>query len=394
MIPTFTFTRTPRISFGAGTCSEIPGLAESIGKRVLLVTGGNSFHASNHWTALAAAFQERSLDLYHISVKGEPSPELVDSAVSEYRPKNIKTVVAIGGGSVIDTGKAISAMLPQTGSVFDYLEGVGTGKKHDGRKVPFIAVPTTAGTGSEATKNAVLSRVGPQGFKKSLRHDNLVPDYAVVDPELSLSCPAYITASCGMDAFTQLLESYVSPKSTPLTESLALSGMEQVSGHLIPVCTTGASALPNRTAMAYGALLSGITLANAGLGVVHGLAATIGGLYTIPHGVICGVLLGPATRVTIEALLKLGPAGDESLKKYSRIGFLLSGSPENDVNRGCALLIEKLYAWTKTLKLPLLSDYGIKTEDIETIASKTGSGNNPVKLGCGEIREILRRVIT
>ena len=297
MIPTFTFARTPRISFGAGTKSEIPGLAESIGKRILLVTGGKSFPASNHWTALAAAFQERSLDWYHISVKGEPSPELVDSAVSEYRPKNIKTVVAIGGGSVIDAGKAISAMLTHTGSVFDYLEGVGTGKKHDGRKVPFIAVPTTAGTGSEATKNAVLSRVGPQGFKKSLRHDNFVPDHAVVDPELSLSCPADITASCGMDAFTQLLESYVSLKSTPLTDSLALSGMEQVSGHLIPVCTTGASALPNRTAMAYGALLSGITLANAGLGIVHGLAATIGGLYTIPHGVICGVLAEQVTFV-------------------------------------------------------------------------------------------------
>jgi alcohol dehydrogenase class IV len=145
--------------------------------------------------------------------------------------------------------------------------------------------------------------------------------------------------------------------------------------------------------MAYGALLSGITLANTGLGVVHGLAATIGGLYTIPHGVICGVLLGPATRVNIEALLTLGPAGDESLKKYSRIGFLLSGSPENDVNRGCALLVEKLDAWTKTLKLPLLSDYGINTKDIETIAAKTGSGNNPVKLGCEEIREILRRVL-
>jgi alcohol dehydrogenase len=393
VIPSFTFARTPRISFGAGTTSEIPRLAESIGKRFLLVTGGISFPASNHWNTLSEGFREHSLELYHISVKGEPSPEFVDSAVAEYRPKNIDAVIAIGGGSVIDAGKAISAMLPQTGSVFDYLEGVGTGKKHDGRKVTFIAVPTTAGTGSEATKNAVLSRVGPKGFKKSLRHDNFVPDYAVVDPELSLTCPADVTASCGMDAFTQLLESYVSLKSTPFTDALALSGMEQVSGHLIPVCTTGAGDLSNRAAMAYGALLSGITLANAGLGIVHGLASTIGGLYPIPHGVICGALLGQATRANIEALLKTGPAGEESLKKYSHIEYLLSGNQGNTVNSGCALLLEKLDAWTKTLKLPLLSDYGIKAADIETIAAKTGGGNNPVKLWKEEISEILQRVI-
>jgi alcohol dehydrogenase len=393
VISSFTFARTPRIIFGAGTVGEIPGIIESIGKRVLLVTGGKSFVSSRYWAELSTAFQKRSMEWFHLQVKGEPSPELVDRAASEYRGRDIKAVITIGGGSVIDAGKAISAMIPQTGSVFDYLEGVGTGKKHDGLKIPFIAVPTTAGTGSEATKNAVLSNVGQKGFKKSLRHDNFIPDYAVVDPELSLTCPVDITASCGMDAFTQLLESYVSLKSSPLTDALAVSGMEQVSVNLIQVCTTGANSLENRTAMAYGALLSGITLANAGLGVVHGLASTIGGIYPIPHGVICGVLLGPATRITIEALRNAGLSGEVFLKKYSRIGFLVSGIQGNDVKGGCELLIEKLEEWTKILRLPLLSDCGIKKEDIDAIAAKAGNGNNPVKLGKDEIGEILKAVI-
>jgi alcohol dehydrogenase class IV len=393
VIPSFTFFGTPRIVFGAGTIAEIPAIAERIGKRVLLVTGGKSFVSSGYWAALTAAFEERSIDRFHVTVSGEPSPELVDSAAAEYRGKDIEAVIAVGGGSVIDAGKAISAMLPQTGSVFDYLEGVGTGKKHDGRKVPFIAVPTTAGTGSEATKNAVLSRVGENGFKKSLRHDNLVPDYAVIDPELGLSCPADVTTSCGMDAFTQLLESYVAVKSSPLTDALAVSGMELVNASLVEVCTTGAGSLECRSNMAYGALLSGITLANAGLGVVHRLASTIGGLYPIPHGVICGVLLGPSARITIKALRKSGPSGAASLKKYARIGFLISGVHGDDTDHGCDLLVGKLAEWTKTLKLPLLSGYGIKRGDIESIAVKAGNGNNPIKLGAEEIGEILREVI-
>jgi len=393
VIPSFSFSGNPRIIFGAGTIAEVPAIAEKFGKRVLLVTGGKSFVSSGYWATLTAAFEERSIDRFHVTVSGEPSPKLVDSAAAEYRGKDIEAVIAVGGGSVIDAGKAISAMLPQTGSVFDYLEGVGTGKKHDGRKVPFIAVPTTAGTGSEATKNAVLSRVGEDGFKKSLRHDNLVPDYAVIDPELGLSCPADVTASCGMDAFTQLLESYVSIKSSPLTDALAVSGMELVNASLVEVCTTSAGSLECRSNMAYGALLSGITLANAGLGVVHGLASTIGGLYPIPHGVICGVLLGPSARITIEALRKSDLSGAASLKKYARMGFLISGVHDDDTAHGCDLLVRKLAEWTKTLKLPLLSGYGIKRGDIESIAVKAGNGNNPVKLGKEEIVEILREVI-
>ncbi len=388
----FDFSGTPRIRFGAGRCAETTDIAARFGKKALVVLGGKSFARSERYTRMVDAFRERNIEWQSISVAGEPSPEVVDNAVSEYRDRGISVVIAVGGGSVVDTGKAISAMLLQDSSVFEYLEGVGTGRKHDGRKVPFIAVPTTAGTGSEATKNAVMSRPGPGGFKKSLRHEALIPDYAVVDPELALSCPADVSAACGMDAFTQLLESYISAKSSPLTDALAWSGMERVKDALIPCAGDGADSLEVRTAMAYGAMISGITLANAGLGVVHGLASTIGGRFPIPHGVVCGTLLAPANRVTIDRLRKLGSEGEARLEKIARVGRLLSGRADAGRDLGCDLLLERLEEWSAALRMPRLGDYGVVGSDIESIAKAAGNGNNPVKLDVQAITEILNAV--
>lgn len=388
----FDFAGKPFIRFGAGKFSEVPEIAERFGKTVLLVLGGKSFSRSEHFVRLAGIFLERRVTWYSVSVQGEPSPEVVDRAAAEFRNMGISVVIAIGGGSVIDAGKAISAMLPQDGSVLNYLEGVGTGKLHDGRKIPFIAVPTTSGTGSEATKNAVLSRVGPGGFKKSIRHESFIPDYAVVDPALILSCPADITAACGMDAFTQLLESFVSAKSSPMTDALSWSGMREMRDALVPAATGGAGSLDVRAAMAYGALMSGITLANAGLGVVHGIASAIGGLFPIPHGVVCGLLLEPATRITIESLAAQGKEGDIFMEKYARAGYLLAESTGTDWKRGCGLLLERLGDWSRLFRLPRLSEYGVSSADIDSIADAAGNANNPVKLGKSDIAEILRKV--
>jgi alcohol dehydrogenase class IV len=388
----FMFTRTPNIRFGAGTISEIPEIIRVYGKTILLITGGHSFPHSEHFRKLTAALREWNITWCSVAVSGEPSPDLIDRVTDEYRGQNIDTVLAIGGGSVIDSGKAVSAMLTKDGSVFDYLEGVGTGKKHDGRKVPLIAAPTTAGTGSEATKNAVLSRIGPDGFKKSIRHENFIPDYAVVDPELALSCPPDITAACGLDAFTQLLESYVSVKASPLTDALAWSGMETMKDALIPAASDGAASVEVRADMAYGALMSGISLANAGLGVVHGLASAIGGKHPIPHGVICGILLEPATRVTMQRLLKCGPDGEQLLAKYGRVGYLVAGKSGQNDWWGCDLLLERISSWREALRLPRLSDYGIHRAEIEAIAASAGNGNNPVKLNREEIVSILEMV--
>jgi alcohol dehydrogenase class IV len=384
----FGFARCPRIYFGPGTFRELREIVPRWGRKALIVTGASSFQASGRLEELQGWLDEELVSYFHVAVKGEPSPELVDGMVEEYRGSGIEVVLSVGGGSAIDAGKAISAMLLEKDSVLDYLEEVG-GKEHSGRKVPFIAVPTTAGTGSEATRNAVLSRVGPDGFKKSLRHDNFVPEVAVVDPELALSCPTRVTASSGMDALTQLLESYVSPGSSPLTDALALSGMERVRDNLLPACGAGSSDVEVRAGMAYAALLSGITLANAGLGVVHGFAAAIGGLYSIPHGVICGTLLGAAVRANISALRGMGAGGEAALKKYARAGALLSGGEKASVDEGCALLVEVIQRWTRELHLPRLGEFGITSSDVDGIVERTEPKNNPAPLDRRTLRSII-----
>jgi alcohol dehydrogenase class IV len=380
----------PRILFGAGTFDELQRLVRDFGTTVLLVTGSKSYRSSEKWERLLGALKD-SVSYFHVRVEGEPSPTLVDRVVEEFSDKNIDVVVAWGGGSVIDGGKAISAMLTQDGSVLDYLEGVGTGAVHSGEKVPFIAVPTTSGTGSEATKNAVLSQIGSDGFKKSLRHDNFVPDIVVLDPRLMLSCPPGVTAACGMDAFTQLLESYVATKASPLTDALALSGLECIARCLVPACTDGANDVDIRGGMAYAALMSGITLANAGLGVVHGLASPIGGYFDIPHGVVCGTLIGEATAATVEKLMQQHGPKHSALRKYARVGAILAGRDEDDVAKDCELLLRKVEEWTETLKIPRLGKYGIQEEDFEKIVAGTGNKNNPVPLEPEEIMEILKK---
>jgi alcohol dehydrogenase class IV len=300
-------------------------------------------------------------------------------------------VVGIGGGSTIDAGKAISAMLTKSDSIKNYLEDIG-GKQHDGKKIPYIAIPTTSGTGSEATKNAVISEIGPDGFKKSLRHDNLVPNYAIIDPELMLPCPPSITAACGLDAFTQLLEAYVSSKANPMTDSLAYSGMKHIGDAIVPACSIGASDLTIRAAMAYGSLISGITLANAGLGVVHGLASPIGGYFNIPHGIICGTLLAQCTQKNIQKLEELGSHGKTFLTKYAKIGALLNKEEsfkEEDIKKHCSNLTSILEKWINDLKMPHFGIFGINEDDINKIIENTTLKNNPVNLNKNDIKEIV-----
>jgi alcohol dehydrogenase class IV len=217
MIPSFNFARIPYIIFGAGKLRELYNIIPKFGNNILFVLGGSSLKQYGKWDEISSILEDKSINFFSISVPSEPSPALIDEYANEFRNKDIDLVIGIGGGSVTDAGKAISAMIPKADSIKNYLEGIGN-KTHDGRKIPYIAIPTTSGTGSEATKNAVISEVGPNGFKKSLRHDNLIPNVALIDPELMISCPMSITAACGMDAFTQLLEAYVSTKVNPITD--------------------------------------------------------------------------------------------------------------------------------------------------------------------------------
>jgi len=246
--------------------------------------------------------------------------------------------------------------------------------------VPFIAVPTTSGTGSEATKNAVLSVIGENGFKNSLRHDHFIPDIAIVDPELTVGCPPNITAASGMDALCQLLESYMSDASGPMTDALALSGLDCAAASLEDLCTREPFNVDKRAKMSYAALMSGITLANAGLGVVHGFASSIGGLFDIPHGVLCGTMLPEAVHISIQEAFKDKQANGWMIRKFATVGELFCGMVSKDDEKTCAALSDYLFRLKQTLKLPGLSRFGVTKTDAERIAAKTSNKNNPVKL--------------
>jgi alcohol dehydrogenase class IV len=389
MMPDFEFVSIPRIIFGAGTRNLIAGEVRKIGERVLVVTGGSSLDRSGAWGKIETQIRETGIACERVRVSGEPSPEMIDEIVAELRERGVALVLSIGGGSVIDAGKALAAMMTQHCSVTEFLEGIGN-REHNGAVLTHIAVPTTSGTGSEATKNAVLSHVGPGGYKRSIRHDSFIPDLAVIDPELTLSCPADVTAATGLDACTQLLESYVSTKASPMTDALALSGLGYVKDSLLSACGEGAGDVMVRAPMAYASLISGICLANAGLGVVHGLAASIGGMFDIPHGVVCGTLLGTATEKTIGVLRKRG-GESPALEKYARVGALFTGREYRRGERDflCDRLVETLHAWIEKLDIPSLISYGISREDCAEIAWKTGNKNNPAELAPAEIEGVM-----
>ena len=384
----FRFARMPPVRFGVSVVETLPEVLEGLllarPRRVLLITGAGTVERSGHLTALLEQYDgvERWI------CAGEPSPSEVDEAVSAHRERGIDAVVSVGGGSVVDFGKAVSAMLPSGRSVMDHLEGVGAGVEHPGEKLPFVAVPTTSGTGGETTKNAVLSEVGANGFKRSLRHDAFVPDAVIVDASLLVTAPSAITAACGMDAFTQLIESYLSTAASPLTDALAWSGIEVVARSLIPACEDRSQDPAVRLDLAYGSMLSGVTLANAGLGIVHGYAGPLGGLFPVPHGVVCGTLMGAANRFNWQAMVARAPSAP-GVPKMIRLGRLLSGvEGRSDPYYGEAVgaVLEE---WTERLAIPRLGAYGVTAEDASRVVAMTQNRNNPVALNEDEIAGLL-----
>lgn len=386
MVKAFNFSRLPLIFFGPGKLKLLPGLIKSYGRNIILVTTGDPFINSDYYQSLILTFNDNGIKFHQITVAKEPSPEIIDEAVGRFRNMSIDAVVSIGGGSVIDAGKAISAMMSADDSVIQYLEGVGN-KDHTGSKLPFIAVPTTAGTGSEATKNAVISYVGRDGFKKSLRHDNFVPDIAVIDPELTLTCPRDITATSGMDCFTQLTEAYLSDRANEYTDALAWEGLKAVSESLV-LCIEDGSRIESRSGMSFAALTSGICLANAGLGVVHGFASSAGGMFEIPHGVLCGTLMAKANEVNVRELRKKN-SNPAALRKYASLGklFLEEGTGSDDYFIDG--FIRFLSDITDRFNIPRLAGYGIFRQDVGPVCNRTEIKNNPVRLEQEDLEEIL-----
>lgn len=384
MKQSYTISSTPELHFGKGKINELPRLASRFGSNALVITGKSSFMKTYTALGLFQDFDLAPIDVQLASVHGEPTPSDIDSIVRENCSSQPNVVIAIGGGSVIDAGKAISAMLCEQGGIVNYLEDVGT-QSPSGNKVPFIAVPTTAGTGSEATKNAVITEPGTNGFKKSLRHNNYVPNIALVDPLLTLYCPPAITAASGMDAFTQLLEAYLSTNSNPYTQILALEGIRNIIDALELVYCDGANEAA-RTKMSYAAYLSGIALANAGLGLVHGFAQPLGSFFQVTHGVVCGTLMGATNRITVERLRETG--NDVYLERYATVAKMVSA--ETDEDKAIDQLLDYIDQLTLKLQIPKLSEFGINEADIPFIVANTGQKNHPITLKEQDLEWIIR----
>lgn len=396
----YTIARQPRLIVGEGALGGLPALLQADGRRaVAVVTGGRSIRGRDQWAALVDDLLDGDDDFLEFTVRGEPSPESVDAIVADLRRDlpTCDTVVAIGGGSVIDTAKAVAAgvaLSPEEygASIRRFLEGVGDAP-HPGRTLPLYAVPSTAGTGSEATKNAVLSNTGNGGFKKSLRHDHFIPDTAIIDPEIQIGCPPAVTQASGLDALTQLLEVYVSRRARPGTDALAAEGLRRGGAALLRLLR-GEDGPGLRRDMALAAYWSGVGLANAGLGLVHGFASPLGAAHEIPHGVVCGILVGPTTRAQVRALAAAGEAGWEGLERYATAARLVGAVPAADsVDRESAGL--RLADWLeeRAVGLGRLTDYGFDAGELESLAAASGLKDSPASLDVATRTAILREVV-
>jgi alcohol dehydrogenase class IV len=394
-LTSFSIGRLPRITFGAGRFAAVPDIVASHGSNVLLVTGGRSFRGSARFDELERGLIAANVTLVgSVSVTGEPGPDDIERAVDDYRDAGVDVLLGVGGGSVLDSSKAIAGLLRSGTTLMDHLEGVGHGLPYPGPAVPVVAVPTTAGTGSEATRNAVISSRGKNGYKRSFRDEQLVPADAVVDPDLLAGAPPELIAANGLDALTQLIESFTSQRSTPFTDGLARSGLAAARSGLLAwhAAPDGPDAAAARGHMAYAAMLSGICLANAGLGAVHGLASPLGAQLPIPHGMACGAVLWQTIRTNIEALEQRDPESP-ALGRYGEVGRLLSDVPVSaSDDEARASLVASLHEWTERLQVPRLSSFGMSIDDIPAVvADSPGSSmrTNPIALTDEELTTIL-----
>lgn len=382
----FNFATAQRILFGAGTVEEVPAVAAGMGQKALVVTGGTPGRADSLLEILHASGIETAL----FAVPHEPTIDLVREGTDEARAEGCDLVIAFGGGSAIDAGKAIAALLTNGGVPLDYLEVIGRGQPLTRDPAPTIAIPTTAGTGAEVTRNAVL-RSPEHGVKVSLRSPLMLPDVAVVDPELTYSVPPEVTASTGLDAFTQVLEPYVSRLANPITDALCREGLAHASGSLRRAYERGDDA-EAREGMALASLLGGLALANAKLGAVHGFAGVLGGMFDAPHGAICGRLLSPVMETNVVALLRREPE-NPALDRYRTIAAIITGDPKAEIQQGVAW-VEALCA---DLAVPGLAEYGVTRDDFPAIIEKSRRSSsmkgNPIQLTEEELAEILERAL-
>jgi len=382
----FEFATAGRIVFGRGTSAQSASAARALGKRALVVVGRDT---TRH-TARFELFRQAGLTVEILSVPGEPTVELVREGTRLAREGQADVVVGIGGGSALDAAKAVAILATAPGDALDYLEVVGAGKNLERPGIPMIAIPTTAGTGAEVTRNSVLASPD-HGVKVSLRSPHLLPRLAIIDPDLSSEMAADLTARVGCDAITQLIEPFVSMRAHPLTDAICREGL-RLAAPALPAVFRHGSDSDAREAMAAAALLSGLALANAGLGVVHGLAGPIGGVIPAPHGSICAALLPIGMEVNLRTLRQRMP-GSDALRRFEELGPLLTGrrsATADDAVGWVASLVADL-------GIPRLSAFGLSGQMLPMVVQRasvaSSTRTNPIVLSEGELTEIVERAL-
>ncbi|HMJ90689.1 MAG TPA: iron-containing alcohol dehydrogenase [Candidatus Acidoferrum sp.] len=382
MVSSFEFTTAGRILFGDGKVGEIGSIAKSLGDRALVVCGNNLSRAE----PVMQFLRQSGCAVTNFAISGEPEIALVQRGAELAREKKCDVVVGIGGGSALDAAKAIAALATNTRDIFDYLEVIGKAQSLTAPPLPVIAVPTTAGTGSEVTRNAVLVSKEHR-VKVSLRSPDMLPCVAIIDPELTRELPASLTASTGMDALTQLIEPFVSVRANSMTDSFCREAIPRATRALPRAFASGGDAEARRD-MALASLFGGMALANAGLGAVHGFAAPIGGMFSVPHGAICASLLADVMEMNWCAAER---SAGETIARYEEVARLLTGRSVARAQDGVALVRELCAA----LRIPRLREFGIQHQDLIGIAEKAAQSSsmkgNPVVLRHEELVEVLER---
>jgi alcohol dehydrogenase class IV len=378
----FEFATATRVIFGRGTAKELVPAAQALGRRALIVHG-KSGRGTAGWIE---QLTQEGVSISEFLVSGEPTVEVVEAGLEQARDHDSELVISLGGGSVIDTGKAIAALLANPGRIYDYLEVVGKGKPLTNPSVPYIAIPTTSGTGSEVTRNAVIT-VADQRVKVSLRSPSMLPRLAIVDPDLALGVPPDITAFTGLDALTQLIEPFLSNAANPMTDALCREGMRYAARSLRQAYDHGDDPQA-REGMAFASLFGGLALANAKLGAVHGFAGPIGGMFPAPHGAICARLLPLVVEGNLKAI-RSRAAQPSTLERFIEMSRLLTGNQNARAEEGIIWLHELCTA----LKVPPLAAYGVTSSDFPEIIRQAKRASsmkgNPVELLDSELTGML-----
>jgi len=382
----FEFATATRIIFGTGSIKEAGSHAARMGKRAFVLTGRNAARAA----ALINGLEANGVRCSQFSIAEEPTTDMALAAAAEARRQGCDVVVGIGGGSVLDSGKVVAALLTNSGELMDYLEVIGAGRPLQHASAPYMAIPTTAGTGAEVTKNAVLDSP-PHRVKVSMRSAFMLPQLALVDPELTLTMPPAITASTGLDAFTQLLEAFVTRQANPLTDGLCREGLQRAARSL-KIAYRNGNSIDARCDMCLASLFGGLALANAKLGAVHGFAGPMGGMYNAAHGALCAGLLPHVMEINLKALHARAPQS-QALERYDEIARIVTAEPNAKAADGIAWVRDLC----RQLKVAPLADHGIKAQDLPAIVENAGKASsmkgNPVELTADELLEILQRAL-